>query len=102
MATTGCAPEKASPAAIVVACCSAMPTSMIRSGWASAKGWSPTGIIIAAVIATMSLRSAPRASISSLNSSVHERPAISSGRPVSGLILPTAWNWSATSLQAWS
>ena len=57
---------------------------------------------MAAVIPTTSSRSAPIATISSLNSSVHERPEISSGRPVSGLITPTAWNWSPSWLRAWS
>ena len=40
--------------------------------------------------------------ISSLNSSVQLRPAISSGSPVSGLMTPTAWNWSASSVIAGS
>ena len=33
----------ARPAALVTACCSAMPTSKVRSGYAAAKRSSPTG-----------------------------------------------------------
>ena len=63
---------------------------------------SPTGIIIAAVMATMSSRSSPNPTRASLNSSVQLRPEISSGSPVSGLMTPTAWNWSLSSLSAGS
>lgn len=52
---------------------------------------------MAAVIATTSGRRSPMAHISSLNSSVQMRPPASNGRPVSGLMTPTAWNWSASS-----
>ncbi len=74
----------------------------MRSGKRSQNGWSPTGIIIAAVMATTSARSSPSCTIVSENSSVQLRPAISSGSPVSGLITPTAWNWSASSVMAGS
>ena len=101
-ATTGCRPANASPLAMVTACCSAMPTSNTRSGWTAANPSSPTGMSMAAVRATRSGRSEPRATISSLNSSVQMRPLTSNGSPVSGLNLPTPWNWSASSLMAGS
>ncbi|CNM12524.1 Uncharacterised protein [Mycobacterium tuberculosis] len=56
MATTGCIPPMASPAADVSACCSAMPTSNNRSGYRFPKALSPVGPGIAAVMATMSRR----------------------------------------------
>ena len=71
MATTGCSPAKAIPAADVVACCSAIPTSKTRLGNASAKAVSPTGASIAAVIPTTSRRSCPMATISAPNTEVH-------------------------------
>ena len=56
MATTGCRPPIASPAADVIACCSAMPTSKNRSGNRCRNAVSPVGPGMAAVIATMSRR----------------------------------------------
>ena len=64
----------ARPAAEVAACCSAMPTSKVRSGKRCWNSRSPTGCSIAAVIATTSPRSAPRATISSEKKSVQIRP----------------------------
>ena len=49
----------ARPAAEVAACCSAMPTSKVRSGNRAWNWCSPTGCIIAAVIATTSWRRWP-------------------------------------------
>ena len=85
----------ARPAAEVTACCSAMPTSKVRSGNRAWKVCRPTGCIIAAVRATMSLRSAPSATISSENESVQIRP-FDGPSPVSGSNGPTWWNWSAS------
>ena len=59
------------------------------------------GRSIAAVIAITSSRSAPTAVSSSANTSVHcGPPPEPSASPVIGSILPTAWNWSASSLSA--
>ncbi len=59
----------AMPAAQVMACCSAMPTSNTRSGKARANAPRPVGCSIAAVIATTSGRRAPIATSSSPNTS---------------------------------
>ena len=85
-ATTGCMPPIASPAAEVTACCSAMPTSKVRSGHLQEKACSPTGCSIAAVIATTSGRSAPIATISSENTLVQPAALTFSGLPVSGSV----------------
>src|SRR5580698_9055651 len=58
MATTGCMPPMASPAALVTACCSAIPTSKTRSGQAAANLSRPVGCSMAAVMATTSGRAA--------------------------------------------
>ena len=55
MATTGCRPARAMPAAEVTACCSAIPTSKVRSGKTRWNPSSPVGYSIAAVTATMSV-----------------------------------------------
>ena len=61
-----------------------MPTSMQRSGNASANGARPVGPSIAAVIATTSGRRAPSATISSENTLVQLTDGGPVGRPVSG------------------
>ena len=85
------------PAALVTACCSAIPTSIVRSGNSLSKAASPVGPIIAAVIATISSRS--RAiSINSVEKILVQLVALlASGAPVSGSTMPTAWNFSASS-----
>ena len=90
MATTGCRPTKASPAALVTACCSAIPTSIVRSGNCFLNSVSPVGPSIAAVIATISLRSVPAFTNSSEKTDVHELPDLAKGVPVSGSTTPTA------------
>ena len=52
-ATTGRSPPSASPVARVTACCSAIPTSMNRSGYACWNFASPVPVGIPAVIATI-------------------------------------------------
>ena len=99
-AKTGWAPSKAIPAQAVTACCSAMPTSMTRSGNASCMGPSPTGSIIAAVTPTTSSRSRATRRISSAKTAVHPKRWGAIGNPVSGWIRPTAWNRSAMSSSA--
>ena len=85
------------PAAEVTACCSAMPTSNTRSGWASAIGARPTGFCMAAVMATTSGRSSAIATISSPNTEVQDWAVDEvMGSPVEGSITPIAWNWSAS------
>ena len=69
-ATTGCRPPSARPAADVTACCSAIPTSNMRSGNRSREFESPVGPGIAAVIATMSSRRSAWAISSSENTDV--------------------------------
>ena len=88
------------PAAEVAACCSAMPTSNVRSGNACAKGLSPTGSSIAAVIATTSDLRRPIWTISSAKTLVQPKRDGATGSPVSGWIFPTAWKRSATSCSA--
>ncbi len=83
-ATTGCNPPRASPAAAVSACCSAMPTSRQRSGNAAANGARPVGPSIAAVIATTSGRREPSATISVANTLVQPIEGGPVGSPVSG------------------
>ena len=53
MAQNGFIPSVASPAAKVTACCSAIPTSKVRSGNRFPNASSPVPDGIAAVIATM-------------------------------------------------
>ena len=77
-----------------------MPTSKHRSGYASAKGTSPVGPSIAAVIATMSGRVAPSATISSAKTCVHPTDAGPVGRPVSGSNAAGLCICSATSFSA--
>ncbi len=60
------------PAAAVTACCSAMPTSMRRSGNRSANGSSPVESGIAAVIATSSGRASASLMTASLNAAVYD------------------------------
>src|SRR6476660_9853471 len=67
-------PPIARPAADVAACCSAMPTSKVRSGNFWAKVSSPTGCIIAAVIATTSSRRSPMPTMASEKWSVQILP----------------------------
>ena len=61
-----------------------MPTSMHRSGNASANGASPVGPSIAAVIATTSSRTAPILTSSSANTLVQPTLGGPVGRPVTG------------------
>ncbi|CAB4738291.1 unannotated protein [freshwater metagenome] len=91
---------KASPAALVVACCSAIPTSKARFGNFSANLSKPVGPSIAAVIATTSFRFEPISQISSEKTLVQLGAFFATGTPVSGLTIPTAWNFSAASLIA--
>ena len=79
------------PAALVVACCSAIPTSYVRPGNLSANRSSPVGPSIAAVIATTSGRSSPIRTSSSAKAPVHEGPPALTGLPVSGSMMPTPW-----------
>ena len=55
MATKGFIPSHANPAAKVTACCSAIATSKVRSGYCSPKMLTPVPDGIAAVIATIVL-----------------------------------------------
>ena len=84
----------------MTACCSAMPTSIVRSGNAFSNLSKPVGPSIAAVIATISLRSWPIATNSSENTLVQLVPLFAKGAPVSGSTIPTAWNFSASSATA--
>ena len=90
MATTGCIPAIARPAAEVSACCSAMPTSKVRSGKRSPKAARPVGCSIAAVMATTSGRSVPTRTSSSENASVQGRPVFRTLAPLSGSKMPVA------------
>ena len=78
------------PAAAVVACCSAIPTSNVLSGYAFSNLSKPVGPIIAAVIATTSSLVAPILTNSSENTLVQLCPALLSGCPVSASTTPTA------------
>ena len=78
------------PAAAVVACCSAIPTSNVRSGYAFSNLSSPVGPIMAAVIATTSFLSDPIFTNSSENTDVQLSPTLLSGCPVSTSTTPTA------------
>ena len=69
-ATTGRRPPMAMPAAAVTACCSAMPTSNMRSGKRSAKGSRPVESGMAAVMATSSGRASPSLMIDSVKAAV--------------------------------
>ena len=91
---------KAKPAALVVACCSAIPTSNARFGNFSANLSKPVGPSIAAVIATISSRLAPISQISSEKTLVQLGADLATGTPVSGFTTPTAWNFSAESFIA--
>ena len=88
------------PAAEVSACCSAMPTSKVRSGNRSANAASPVGCSIAAVIATTSGRSAPIRTSSSANASVQASPALRVLAPLSGSKTPVACQASIWSVSA--
>ena len=88
------------PAALVVACCSAMPTSYVRPGNLSANRSSPVGPSIAAVIATTSGRSSPMRTSSSAKAPVQDGPPALIGLPVSGSMMPTPWKRSASSFSA--
>ena len=72
-----------------------MPTSKVRSGNRAWNLSSPTGCIIAAVIATTSWRRLPMCTISSANTSVQIRP-LGVSSPVSTSNGPGEWNWSAS------
>ena len=89
----------ARPAADVSACCSAMPTSNVRSGYRSAKAASPVGCSMAAVIATTSDRSAPMRTSSSENACVQSRAA-AVDVPLSGSKTPVACQASIWSVSA--
>src|SRR4028119_998118 len=82
------------PAALVGACCSAMPTSKVRSGYRSAKAARPVGCSIAAVTATTSARSAPMRNSSSEKAAVQSRAA-TGPTPLSGAKTPGACQASA-------
>ncbi len=58
------------------------------------------GRSIAAVMAITSERRSPTFTRASEKTSVHPRPPEDSVSPVVGSILPTAWNWSASSSRA--
>ena len=90
-------PAKASPAALVTACCSAIPTSMVRSGNLSANLSKPVGPNMAAVIAISFGLLSPCFTNSSAKTLVQVVTPFASGRPVSGSTMPTAWNFSASS-----
>ena len=90
MAITGCIPAYASPAALVTACCSAMPTSIVLSGKFCANLSKPVGPSIAAVIATTLELSRPMCVISSEKTLVHDGAEAFSGFPVTGSTIPTA------------
>ena len=99
-ATTGCTPPSARPAAEVMACCSAMPTSKKRSGNSAPNLSRPVGPAMAAVIATMSLRSRPALSSSLENTEVQPGCASNTGFPVTGSIMPVECIRSASSFSA--
>ena len=90
MATTGCIPAMARPEADVSACCSAMPTSKNRSGWALPNFARPVGPAMAAVMAAMSSRSSPSLTSSSENTEVQSRTGLDFDLPVTGSITPVA------------
>ena len=91
----------ARPAADVAACCSAIPTSKVRSGNLVANVSRPTGCIIAAVMATTSLRRSPTSTMASEKWSVQMRP-LGFSAPVWTSKGPGAWNWSASCRSAGS
>ena len=95
-ANTGCSPPIAMPAAEVIACCSAMPTSKQRSGNCLANLSSPVGPSIAAVMATTSARSPPMRTSSSEKTLVQLVGAGEVGAPVSGSMTLTWCIWSAS------
>ena len=72
MATTGRSPAIAMPAADVTACCSAMPTSTMRSGKRSSNGSRPVEPGIAAVMATSSGRASASLISASENAWVYD------------------------------
>ena len=101
MATTGCRPPIASPAADVIACCSAMPTSKKRSGNRCAERRQP---------GRTRHGGGDRHDVAALGAVVDQRlgrkPTSSPGRardvasPVSGSMTPHACIWSASSFSA--
>ena len=100
MATTGCMPPIARPAAEVIACCSAIPTSKNRSGYLARNALRPVGPGIAAVIATTSRRSDAIWMSVSENVAVQPGPGTDRARPVSGSMTPQACIWSSSSFSA--
>ncbi len=96
MATTGRMPCVASPAAKVVACPSAMPTSKNRSGHFFWKVPVPVPEGMAAVMATSSGCSPASCVSASPNSLVHcgGPPAAALSSPVAGSYGARAWNFS--------
>ncbi len=88
------------PAAEVRACCSAMPTSMQRSGYSAPNFASPVGPSMAAVMATTSGRRAPSATISSEKTLVQPTDAGPVGMPVAGSNAAGLCICSATSFSA--
>ena len=101
-ASTGRMPALARPAAIVIACCSAIPTSMTLSGNSSANRPRPTGRVIAAVMPTTVGSARAMRAISRAKTLVHPKRSGAMGRPVSGWMAPIAWNRSWTSRSAGS
>ena len=81
---------KAIPAADVVACCSAIPTSKVRFGNSRWNASTPVGPNIAAVNATISFRSLPSSTNASEKTPVHVCAALAIGSPVSASTIPTA------------
>src|SRR5690606_9489052 len=76
---------RARPAAEVTACCSAMPTSNVRSGKRSAKRDRPVGASMAAVMATRAGCRAPSSASSAPNTSVQVGEAGPSARGTAGV-----------------
>ena len=84
------------PAASVIACSSAMPTSKKRFGYALPKALSPVPDGMAAVMARMSGRSFASSMSALLKTAVYDgaQPAFFADLPVLGSKQPTPWNFS--------
>ncbi len=97
MAQNGCIPSVAMPAAKVTACCSAIPTSKVRSGKRLANRSSPVPDGIAAVTATIRRSAAASAISASANTRVYcgGPGGAFTCSPVTTLNLLTAWYLSA-------
>ena len=94
-ATTGRSPAMAMPAAAVTACCSAIPTSVKRSGKRASNGSRPVGPGMAAVMATIRGSASARRSSERVKASVNVVTGSSAGVPaatatVSGRSNPSA------------